>query len=49
MTATFFMKQCTCPMVDILNATQQGSTPVWCRWRLGCIWWGACWRHLANM
>jgi len=29
--------------VDMLKAAQQGTEPVWCKYR-----WGAYWRHLAN-
>jgi len=38
----------TCPVVDILKATQQGAAPVQCGCRLGWTRRGAHWRHLAN-
>jgi len=30
----------TCPVVDIVKATQQGAGPVRCGCRLGCTRWG---------
>jgi len=36
----------TCPVVDILKATQQGAARVRYRCSLLCTRWGAHWRHL---
>jgi len=43
---------CTCPVVDILKATQEGAELIWCRCSLGCTTWevhiGATWRIRLN-